>query len=319
MPNDIEILRADVETLKKELRDLRNLIPPEVIQTVPKGVNWNLMSANSKDPGHLHTLASGIDDVSLSSVAQGDVLYRGASKWNNLAQSTKGKALTTGGASANPSWEGMTTQGDVEYHNGTTRARLAAGTSGQFLKTQGAGANPTWASVTNPIKLVSSFHTEASVVNTVDETNLMSFTLTGGDLGTAGILWGRIFIQKLDATSGDTLRIRSYYGATAADDTTGIDGTITNMRGFLEFWILGTGATNTQDLDFRLHTFSGEKIDSLGAVDSAVQIGWVGSSGTTAAIDSTANQTVKVTAQWSAARVGNDIRSAYGFAMLLNT
>ena len=35
-------------------------------------------------------------------------------------------------------------QGDILYHNGTAWVNLAAGTSGKFLKTQGAGANPTW-------------------------------------------------------------------------------------------------------------------------------------------------------------------------------
>src|SRR3990167_11417272 len=35
-------------------------------------------------------------------------------------------------------------QGDILYHNGTAWVNLAAGTSGKFLKTQGAGANPAW-------------------------------------------------------------------------------------------------------------------------------------------------------------------------------
>lgn len=37
-------------------------------------------------------------------------------------------------------------QGDVLYFNGSNWVRLAAGTSGHFLKTQGTGANPVWAS-----------------------------------------------------------------------------------------------------------------------------------------------------------------------------
>lgn len=36
-------------------------------------------------------------------------------------------------------------QGDILYFNGTNWVRLAAGTSGNFLKTNGAGANPAWA------------------------------------------------------------------------------------------------------------------------------------------------------------------------------
>lgn len=36
-------------------------------------------------------------------------------------------------------------QGDILYFNGSNWVRLAAGTSGHFLKTQGTGANPIWA------------------------------------------------------------------------------------------------------------------------------------------------------------------------------
>src|SRR3990167_4965123 len=83
----------------------------------------------------------------LTNLAQGNILYWNGTNWVNLAVGTDGQALTTQGASANPTWSGMTTQGDIEYHSGTDRARLAPGTSGQFLKTQGASANPVWASV----------------------------------------------------------------------------------------------------------------------------------------------------------------------------
>ena len=43
-------------------------------------------------------------------------------------------------------------QGDLVYYSGTAWVRLSPGTSGQFLKTQGAGANPTWASTTENTK-----------------------------------------------------------------------------------------------------------------------------------------------------------------------
>jgi len=53
-------------------------------------------------PAQLNDLAV---DVQLSATpAQGSVLYRGVSKWNDLAPGTAGQVLTSGGASANPSW-----------------------------------------------------------------------------------------------------------------------------------------------------------------------------------------------------------------------
>ena len=48
-----------------------------------------------------------------------------------------------------------TAQGDILYYNGTAWVNLAAGTSGQYLKTQGASANPTWASVSTSAPVTS--------------------------------------------------------------------------------------------------------------------------------------------------------------------
>ncbi len=56
---------------------------------------------------------SGLSDVSLSGTAQGDVLYRGASQWNNLATGAVGTLLQAGGASANPSWVSNITPGNI--------------------------------------------------------------------------------------------------------------------------------------------------------------------------------------------------------------
>lgn len=49
---------------------------------------------------------SGIDDVNLSSVSQGAILYRnGSNEWTNLGAGNSGEALTTQGAGANPVWQ----------------------------------------------------------------------------------------------------------------------------------------------------------------------------------------------------------------------
>lgn len=48
---------------------------------------------------------AGLTDVSFSGVAQGDLAYRGAATWNNLAHGTAGQVLTTNGAGADPSWQ----------------------------------------------------------------------------------------------------------------------------------------------------------------------------------------------------------------------
>jgi len=89
-------------------------------------------------------------DVSLSGTAQGDIFYRGASKWNNLAAGTAGYVLKTGGASANPSWVDVNTlvtptspggsSGQVQYNSSGSfggAAALVYSTSGSNLAITG--------------------------------------------------------------------------------------------------------------------------------------------------------------------------------------
>lgn len=46
----------------------------------------------------------GLSDVTVTSAAQGAILYRASSGWVHLAAGTSGQVLTTAGAGANPSW-----------------------------------------------------------------------------------------------------------------------------------------------------------------------------------------------------------------------
>ena len=52
-------------------------------------------------------------DVSITSEAQGDILYRGASAWSRLGAGTSGEVLTTQGAAANPTW--VAAAGGLDY------------------------------------------------------------------------------------------------------------------------------------------------------------------------------------------------------------
>ncbi len=81
----------------------------------------------------------------VTSQAQGDVAYASSTTvWSRLGAGTSGQALTTGGASANPAWAGMTTRGDIEYMGASTRSRLAVGTSTQVLH---GGTDPAWSAI----------------------------------------------------------------------------------------------------------------------------------------------------------------------------
>ena len=148
-----------------------------------------------------------LSGVTLTSEAQGDVIYRGASAWNNLAAGTNGQALTTNGASANPAWQGMTTQGDVEYHNGTDRVRLAPGTSGQLLKTQGASANPIWSSI---LPRYASANTNLTIGAVTSDTTYLSVSIPANTLGANGIL--RVMVAITVNNSADSSQLRIHFG-----------------------------------------------------------------------------------------------------------
>lgn len=68
---------------------------------------------------------AGLRDAQLTGVARGDVLYRGAARWNNLHAGTSGQVLTSGGAGANPSWTTITSYTDAQAQSASGWARAA--------------------------------------------------------------------------------------------------------------------------------------------------------------------------------------------------
>jgi hypothetical protein len=79
------------------------------------------------------TTLTALIDAAIGST-EGDVLYRGASSWNVLAPGTSGQVLTTGGASAVPSWTSVGGTGTV------TSVTAGAGLSGGTITTTGTVA-----------------------------------------------------------------------------------------------------------------------------------------------------------------------------------
>jgi hypothetical protein len=115
-------------------------------------------------PSALGLTLEQLTDVSITSPAQGSVIYFNGTNWVALGPAASGTFLKCNGASANPSWavpsdatysfETLTdsaiaspAQGDVIYCNGSHWVNLGHGTSGQVLTTNGASANPSWTTV----------------------------------------------------------------------------------------------------------------------------------------------------------------------------
>lgn len=75
------------------------------------------------------TVTQALDMV--GGAAQGDVLYRDAAAWDNLAAGTSGQVLTSGGAAANPSW-GTVVKVDI-YANAAASASWSKPTGATMI------------------------------------------------------------------------------------------------------------------------------------------------------------------------------------------
>ena len=106
-------------------------------------------------------------------------------------------------------------QGDVLYFDGSNWVRLAAGTSGQVLQTNGGGANPSWADAGggtlqttyeagNSIVTVSGDGSVALTSTVDDTTDVMTITAGSHTTGTAGEL---LTLTTVANSEGDALQI----------------------------------------------------------------------------------------------------------------
>lgn len=94
---------------------------------VPTGV------AISGDVTLANTGATTVTDLTISSEAQGDILYFNGTNWVRLPAGTSGKVLQTNGAGANPSWETASGGGATIVHTYTNTTNTAyTGTASSF-------------------------------------------------------------------------------------------------------------------------------------------------------------------------------------------
>lgn len=138
------------------------------------------------------------------------------------------------------------------------------------------------------------------------ETTIVTATIPGGTLSTANAIRGKVFMSDMIGKSSDegTLTFKLKYGGTTVGTTAGYKPIINTEGsvddGMIEFVIYANAATNAQiaNMEFHASRRDGSPTVTGAALDVAHQF----ASGT-AAVDSTTNQTLLVTAQWS---VGTD-------------
>ena len=134
--------------------------------------------------------------------------------------------------------------------------------------------------------------------------DIFSFTIAGGDLSTNHIIEGEVtFLHSGDGSAGHIITFTLTYKLTAISFAIVVPttGSVTDQVIKIYFSISGNGATNAQYM-----TCAANRFDQAGDSNSV--------SGT-AAVDSTANETAKITAQRNDASCGG--KFIYGRVFLI--
>lgn len=202
----------------------------------------------------------------------------------------------------------LTTAGDIVYSDGTDLQRLAIGSAGQVLKTNSGATAPEWGGFAVDVQTA-----DVSVDNTAVETDIVSFTLPGGTLSTGNAVLVRAYVSSMNATT-TTFAIKGYYGGSSVSSGnlggSAIGGGSDTAGGYIEFLLFATGATNTQEI-FLIVDLWDNNVSDWSSARSQIRREATG----TTAIDSTANQTMKLTFTWAGANAANRITIENAFAI----
>jgi len=148
-------------------------------------------------------------------------------------------------------------------------------------------------------------YSDVDVTNTDLETEILNCTIPGGTLGTNNAIKARLYLYIYRA-SAYTFSLKAYYG-TGYVGVSSIEPTAnTDFCGYLDILLVGAGATNAQEMSFMgifPRIYSG---DTANSGESIFYI--VTGSGGSLSIDSTADQTFKVTVDWSGANSGDHVK-----------
>lgn len=151
--------------------------------------------------------------------------------------------------------------------------------------------------LTNISRKLNLVTTDVIISNTATETNILSYSVAGGILGTNSAVRVTLHISSLVtgvSTGTDAFSFRLKYGGTTLTTFTVTPTVSTNYSGKVEFILAGAGTTSSQN---------GSYAGSLAGTGSFIHAGISGQG--TSAIDSTTSQTLLVTGQYGSAHASN--------------
>lgn len=177
-------------------------------------------------------------------------------------------------------------------------------------------ATVTSANVNNTIVTKSNFQTGAplaTVSNSVSETTLYSYSLAGNTLGATGVLHCHAAGEYLNNSGGNAqYTLKVYYGASAllTGLTNNIAASATSSHWSIDWTIATTGATNTEYLE-GFFPFTAASVAGTLTGQQTFEQGY-----NTAAVDSTAAQTVKLSGTMASNTATQTLSSSEGYCEL---
>lgn len=138
------------------------------------------------------------------------------------------------------------------------------------------------------------------------ETTLISVTIPGGTLGTTGAIAVQLNLTNVSITNTSTATIRfKYAGSTyiTSSINNGSGGDVAGLGGTCTFMLYANGATGTQT-GFAYTVAAADHVTGAAATTNVASLSATDSCGSTAG-DSTVNQTLAITLEYSGAAAGN--------------
>lgn len=271
----------------------------------------------------------------LSSLTRG---AEGTTAAGHLIGASVKHGVTAGGllqaaADAGISVAGITT-GEVPVWNGTAFARssvtpmLASGISGYPTdRGKALRGDGTWQDSPG---VYARFATGVDTASTNTEQTLVSQLITGGHMGTNRLLrLTQIGDFLYNNNTADTLRLRVKFGGTTFfDDVTSGQLGAGRLPWMLTVLIANLGANNSQMITVMLHsvlTGTGAPTAGIGDIQMLagaiaardIPTGGMGGISTLGTIATASDQTLAVTATWSASSANNSLRQRYAVLELV--
>ena len=256
--------------------------------------------------------------INVGSDAEGDTYYRNSSgAFVRLARGTDNYILKMNGNV--PNWEAetavvdasATVKGVVEIATASeiTAGTATGGTGAALAITpdQLASSTPVLngGSITNITRLLNTVTTDVTFSSSTAENTLLSYSVAGGTLSTANAIRVTMHVSGLGVSGTNTWTLRFKYGATTLTTKTYTNTSGNNsFKGKMEFMLLASGATNTQNGSYALNLGLTNYVANTSGLQAMM---FSESDQGTSSEDSTASKTLAITSQHSNSSANDNI------------